>query len=288
MIRIDEIDAFYISYDEPQAERFWSELRALVPWAKRTHGVKGFDQAHRACAEASKTERFLTIDGDNRVDGSFFDMTLEVSEEDPSTFSWGARNHLNGLVYGNGGIKCWHRTTVMKMCSHAAGKVDFCWDEGYTQMKHAYSTTYQNGSPYQAFRAGFREGIKFLLDRGNPVPMNKFHTLWRGNLNRLEIWCSVGLDIHNGDWAMLGAREAVMETLRGFDISNISNYDWFSEYWSSIWARYGNRVEERIHETSSILRQVGLNVCLFSPEESAFFKRHAQSLPRSSRVMERE
>ena len=30
-------------------------------------GVKGFDSAHKACAKASKTDRFITIDGDNIV-----------------------------------------------------------------------------------------------------------------------------------------------------------------------------------------------------------------------------
>ena len=32
------------------------------------------------------------------------------------------------------------------------------------------------------------------------------------NLHRLAIWCSVGLDVEYGDWAVLGARMGTYET----------------------------------------------------------------------------
>ena len=38
----------------------------IVPWAKRVHGVEGSDAAHKACANLSETDRFITVDGDNR------------------------------------------------------------------------------------------------------------------------------------------------------------------------------------------------------------------------------
>ena len=50
----------YLSYDEPNAEENYADLLAKVPWAKRVHGIKGSDAAHKACAKLSETDRFVT------------------------------------------------------------------------------------------------------------------------------------------------------------------------------------------------------------------------------------
>ena len=56
-IDVTELDIFYISYDEPNCEEHWADLLNKVPWAKRVHGVKGFDKAHKTAAEQSETDR---------------------------------------------------------------------------------------------------------------------------------------------------------------------------------------------------------------------------------------
>ena len=75
---LNEFDVFYISFDEPNCEKHYADLVNKIPWAQRVHGVKGFDSAHKAAAEASKTDRFITIDGDNIVDETFWDSELEI------------------------------------------------------------------------------------------------------------------------------------------------------------------------------------------------------------------
>ena len=54
-------DIFYLSYDEPNAEKNYADICNKVPWVKRVHGVKGSDAAHKACAERAETERFTTM-----------------------------------------------------------------------------------------------------------------------------------------------------------------------------------------------------------------------------------
>jgi len=289
-MRVDECDFFYISYDEPQAELFWAELLEAVPWAKRVHGVKGIDAAHKACAYNSTTDRFFTMDGDNRLDGRFMDKTLDIPPgEEEYTYSWGAKNFVNGLVYGNGGLKSWNRATVLRMRSHEAvegSSVDFCWDPTYVGVKGTYSVTYQNGSPYQAYRAGFREGVKLLLDRGEVVSVNKFHTLWEGNLRRLEVWCSVGADVINGDWAIYGARDGVSYLVQGEDIGLISDYEWFKQRWETVNEGF---VEERIAMLQPMLDRIGLDTDHLSPEGSLFFKKQAAvNWPRTERVVDHD
>ena len=112
---IRDFDIFYLSYDEPQKEEFWARLQDQAPWAQRVDGVKGFDSAHKACAELSQTRHFITVDGDNLVYDEFFDLELDIPEtfiikkkEVPFTdisLSWAGRNIINGLCYGNGGLK---------------------------------------------------------------------------------------------------------------------------------------------------------------------------------------
>ena len=104
-IDVTELDIFYISYDEPNAEENWADLLNKVPWARRVHGVKGFDAAHKACAIQSETDRFITVDGDNKVMPDFFEQVLDVPDTDHDgndlkecIFSWNAKNILNGLV----------------------------------------------------------------------------------------------------------------------------------------------------------------------------------------------
>jgi len=76
-IDVTELDIFYISFDEPNCEEHWADLLNKVPWAKRIHGVKGFDAAHKAAANQSETERFITVDGDNIVMDDFFEQVLD-------------------------------------------------------------------------------------------------------------------------------------------------------------------------------------------------------------------
>ena len=82
IFRVIDHDIIYLSYDEPNAEQNYSDLCSKVPWAKRVHGVEGSDSAHKACAELSETDRFITIDGDNRIREDFLMQEANLSEFD--------------------------------------------------------------------------------------------------------------------------------------------------------------------------------------------------------------
>lgn len=235
---ISNFDVIYISYDEPNAEDHWADLKSKITWAKRVHGVKGFDNAHKHAANLANTTHFITVDGDNKVDPGFFDQDIEFNPH--YIYSWAGENHINGLIYGNGGLKLWPKYLVHNMKTHentSQGqdtKIDFCWDLPYFQMHGSYSTVFCNGSPFQAFRAGFREGVKLSLHRGQKV--SNLNHIWEGNLKRLMIWMTVGADIINGVYAVYGARlGCYMTNLTDFDISLVANYDWFQDQWFDEW-----------------------------------------------------
>ena len=66
LIDVADLDVIFLSYDEPNADENWADLKSKVPWATRVHGIDGSDAAHRAAGEASNTERFILVDGDNK------------------------------------------------------------------------------------------------------------------------------------------------------------------------------------------------------------------------------
>ena len=207
-----ELDIVFLSYDEPNADQHYADLCNKVPWAKRVHGVKGSDAAHKAAAELSETDWVITVDADNIVDNRFFNLGFDPDNKDIQVYSWLARNRINGLLYGNGGLKIWRKDFILNMKSHEASdndraQVDFCWEDGYKQFAECYSETVITGSPFQAWRAGFREGVKMTLLDGVRIPADEIkERIWWHNLHRLKVWSTVGAHEENGLYAVYGAR----------------------------------------------------------------------------------
>ena len=228
-VKIAELDIIYLSYDEPNAEENYADLLTKVPWAKRVHGIEGSDAAHKECARISDTSRFVTVDGDNTIKQEFINQVLDFDEHtdlENSVISWCGLNTINGLMYGNGGLKCWPKEFVLNMKTHEAAEtdkaqVDFCWELNYIQQNSWYSFVHNNKTPQQAWRAGFREGVKMALDQGLKVSKEEFLKGHWKNLHRLWIWLMVGQDVTNGTWAIYGARE-------GLSMTMLSDWDYFN------------------------------------------------------------
>jgi len=283
---ISEFDFVFLSYDEPNAETLYAELINVVPWAKRVHSVKGFDAAHRACADAADTDFFVTVDGDNRISEQFLSVKINISEgQDDHAWTWAGRNHVNGLIYGNGGLKLWSKQFVRSMNSHEnstsdASKVDFCWNAKYHEVFGTYSTSMINGSPYQAFRSGYREGVKMSLENGNKVsPQDFAKKIWIYNLHKLLIWCSVGADVENGVWSIYGARLGAYDcNLTEDDHTNISNYDWFAEKWQLV--KNTDPMEGSRLLGDKLRQGLGIDIADLDAEHSRFFKKIYINPPR--------
>jgi hypothetical protein len=152
------------------------------------------------------------VDADNIVHTEFFDLDLDMNDPKIQVYGWCGRNSVNGLRYGNGGLKIWKKEFVLNMRTHEAsdsdrGQVDFCWEEGYRNFPRVYSDSIITGSPFQAWRAGFREGVKMtLLDGIRVPPMEIKERIWWHNIHRLRMWSTVGSHEENGLYAILGAR----------------------------------------------------------------------------------
>jgi len=240
--KVIDYDIIYLSYDEPNAEKNYADLLTKVPWAKRVHGVEGSDAAHKACAKLSETPRFITVDGDNTVHPKFLEQEIDFDEHtdlENCVISWCGKNAINGLMYGNGGLKCWPKQFVLDMKTHENAdpdnphaQVDFCWDLKYIQQNSCYSDVWNNYTPQQAWRAGFREGVKMALDRGvKPTKEQFLNGHWK-NLHRLWIWLMVGSDVENGLWAIYGARQGLFMTMcTDWDYVNVRDFEYLNDMW---------------------------------------------------------
>lgn len=295
-IDVADLDCIYLSYDEPQREEFWVRIRNMIPWARRVDGVKGSDAAHKAAAAASTTERFILIDGDNLPDPEFFNQTLTFPDNtwEQAVFRWRARNHINGLMYGNGGLSSWTREFVQNMHTHenTDGRdetvVEFCFDPLYWAMHDCYSTTYPNGDAYHAWRAGFREGVKMCLDRGRRPSITEFRDrVHQRNLDHLTVWHNVGLDVEHGAWAIAGARMGTYQTmLTDWDYRLVQDFDALELIWQTVLHISPEVLIERHH--SPLKSQLDLPMAVLPDEQSSFFKHHYRSNWTNRGVMARE
>lgn len=284
IIDIAELDCIYLSYDEPKKEEFWARISAMVPWAKRVDGVKGSDTAHKAAAAASETDRFILIDGDNIPYESFFNqqLVLDGSNYD-KVFRWKAINAVNGLAYGNGGLSCWTKDFVQNMQTHEAGNADdhtaveFCWNEGYWAMHDVWSTTHPNQSPYHAWRAGFREGVKMCLDRGAKPSLMEFQDrVSKGNMRNLSIWHNIGADAEHGVWAMLGARMGTaMVMLENWDYRKVHDFDEIRKVFDDTFADLVFDHDDLEHYGIELYKKLGMKIVPDDPMYSDFFKSYA-------------
>ena len=294
-IDLADLDCIYLTYDEPRAEENWIKIKNTVPWARRVDGVKGSDAAHKAAAQASDTERFVLIDGDNIPNPEFFNLVLQLDDNTQDcVFRWRARNHINGLMYGNGGLSCWTKEFVMAMRTHentdgtAENDVEFCFYPNYIAMHDCYSTTYPNGSAFQAWRAGFREGVKMCLNKGARPGLSEFQSrVHHRNLDHLMIWHNVGRDVEHGIWAIAGSRMGTyMTMLTSWDYRSVQDFTALADLWKTVETSNPEILAGRVAEDLSA--QLGLPINNLGEQESAFFKQHYRSNWHNRGVMVRE
>lgn len=189
-------DIFFLSYSESNAELHWQNLVARFPRAKRLHGVCGVYRAHALLAETSESDFYFVVDGDNLVHDDF-DFSVPFVPEKKALYVWRARNPVNQLVYGFGGIKLYNRTLFQKN-STVGADVATTITPHYVPVMTLASTTCFNASPLESWRGAFRECAKLTQNIfQNPKDVQ--------SQERLHQWLTVGAEAPFGSWCLLGA-----------------------------------------------------------------------------------
>lgn len=215
-------DIFFISYNEPNADKNYQYLKTRFPLAQRVHGVKGIQQAHVHAATLSLTKMFWVVDADAVIEPTFcFDYV-------PNNFGmsvvhvWRSKNPINELEYGYGGVKLLPKRLTMHMNTNSIDMTTSITDN-FKAIEEVSNTTMFNTDPFNTWKSAFRECVKLsskVIDRQVDKETEK----------RLLIWCTVGADQPYGEYAIAGALAGRVYGTehRGntAGLKMINNFDW--------------------------------------------------------------
>jgi hypothetical protein len=112
--------------------------------------------------------------------------------------------------------------------------VDFCWVLDYVLMPGVWSQALINHTEHQAWRAGFREGVKLSLVDGERIRDSEQwrSSMVKNNMDRLLTWLQIGLDQPHGAWAILGARQGLHKImLTDWDHTQVQDFDLLDSIW---------------------------------------------------------
>lgn len=237
------LDVFFLSYNEQYADKNFQKLVERVPHARRVHGVKGFYQAHRACAEQSLTHNFYVVDADADIVDDFdfgfkpskFNKWYDVSESD-CLCVWSSINPINGLIYGYGGVKLLPKLPLLKTTSDT---VDFTTGFGLNikVFDQISNITAFNQDEFSTWRSAFRECTKLAINLTNEELKHKvkydysvLDKIYKDTNDRLDVWCSVGEDKPYGKYSIAGGQCGKAFGLKHANdkqtLKLINDYDW--------------------------------------------------------------
>ena len=214
-------DIVLISYQEPNADQNWESLKLRVPTAKRVHGVKGIHNAHISAAKKCFTKMFWIVDGDAIVLDEF-DFNYEVDKWNLDTVHvWRSRNPINGLEYGNGGIKLFPRKLTINMDTTTTDMTTSISDK-FKAVQQVSNINAFNTDPFSTWKSAFRECVKLeskVINRQKSEETDE----------RLKVWTTVGSDKPFGEYAIKGARAGVLFGAKGDNLHLINDFNWLKE-----------------------------------------------------------
>jgi hypothetical protein len=125
-----------------------------------------------------------------------------------------------------------------------------------------------NSSARQAWRAGFREGVKLCLEGNNPVSPDKMD--WR-NYDRLWCWMHVGQHVDNGIWAIYGARLGAYLTQNNLhDHSKIHDFEYLNNMFDELCDQHLHQLLQECNGLGTLLSNFRV-VSVMTPDESSQF-----------------
>ena len=221
-------DIVFISYNEPNADKNWNNLKQRFPLAKRVDGVKGIFQAHQKAAKKCFTKMFWVVDADAELLEDF-SFNYEVDDYNLETVHvWRSINPVNDLVYGYGGVKLLPRKLTLNMDTLKTDMTTSISSK-FKAVSFISNVTAFNTDSFSAWKSGFRECAKLA---SKTIDRQKDYETFE----RLDIWCNKGTNKPFGIDAIRGAKagkkfgEENKDNLE--ELSKINDFDWLKQKFS--------------------------------------------------------
>ena len=218
-------DIIFISYNEPNADANWHNLKSRFPIARRLHGVTGIHKAHIIAAKTALSDMVWIVDGDSQVAPDFnFEHPEGLWRE--SVYVYRALNPINGLSYGYGGLKLLPKFKTINMSFNSVDMTTSI-SEHFTAVDRVASTTYFNTDPFNAWKSAFRECVKLsskVIDGQVDIETE----------DRLDIWCTMGAGVQYGvdaiEGALAGRAYGTMHKNDPAALKLINDFEWLKKY----------------------------------------------------------
>lgn len=210
---ISDMDIFFVSYEEPNADENWQSLKNKYPNAKRIEKVKGIHQAHIEAAKQSSTSMFWVVDADALLVDTFnFDFTdfAKTTVFFKSVYVYQSLNPINDLVYGYGGVKLLPKILTMRLDINSVDMTTTI-SPHFNSVSIVSNITAFNTDPFNTWRSAFRECVKLsskIIENQTELETEE----------RLNVWCTVGKDRDFGEYAIQGALMG-----KEYGLANIGN-----------------------------------------------------------------
>lgn len=221
-------DVVMVGFDEPNAAENWQRLQQICPRSRLVSGVSGIQAAYTAAARMAESPYFFIVDADNHVlDAAIFETRLRPGPD--TVMVWAARNPINGLEYGHGGIKLYATRLVrdarpapgIDISTSMVGRVRSITD---VASEHRFNT-----SSFRSWSGAFRETVKlaaFLARHPDAAVPRRV----------LETWCSIGAEKPFGADCIAGALAGRAFGARHFDapeiLASINQAGWLQQHYA--------------------------------------------------------
>lgn len=217
-----DFDIVFISYHEPYADQHYQRLTDKVKRpVHRINGVKGIHNAHIEAAKLVKTQMFWVVDADAEIadDFNFDHRVLKVDQD--IVFVWRSRNPVNGLEYGNGGVKLLPTKLTLEMRKDTADMTTSISGR-FRAMPEISNITKFNTDPFNSWKSAFRECCK-LASRiiAGQVDEETQH--------RLNVWCTETTDQYALDGARQGREYGYVNRNDSEKLKKINDFEWLEE-----------------------------------------------------------
>jgi hypothetical protein len=227
------MDVIFISYDEPDAEKNWAELKNKTPRAKRVHGVSGMELALEAAADQSSTPWYYAVFAKTKIYENFDFSFVPDYMQQPKHYIFDCLNTVNQLQYGHMGIVMYNCQGIKTLNQQKNFGLDYTLSFPHESIPVLSCYGNFDQSPYHTWRTAFREAAKLAYFESVAPSVDGAY--------RLGVWQTRASGQY-AEWCLAGARD-------GVEFFNTSNKElavlkqsfewrWLRSYFVS---KYGDR-----------------------------------------------
>lgn len=215
------IPVYFLHNGEDNMEENWNRLCQKTNAAVPIRAPGTIFESHKHIASNCPTDRFYVVDGDSWIVDTFnFGKVIDLKPKSVAVFR--AKNPVNGLVYGHGGIKLFSKDCFSAERLDRPDMTTTLADT-YIKVNVLASEHRFNYTPYATWRTAFREAVK--LSAG----INKNNND-QESLDRLNMWLNAGLEAKFGYFSVQGARAGEMYAAQPIaDLNKVNDFAWIEQ-----------------------------------------------------------